>query len=274
VLSIGIMQGRLLPPYEGRLQAFPADRWREEFALAREAGLSSIEWIYELHHEANNPVVTDTGIAEIHALGTRYNVAVWSICADYFMQAVPFVDGKLYPERVARLKWLLERAAKLRAWYVVVPFIDQSSVRTSNDRRALRDLLAEVLPHAERYGVEVHLETDLSPEDLGAFLTECAHPLLKINYDIGNSASLGFDPSVELNTLRRWLGSVHVKDRVLGGGTVPLGGGNADFPTCLRLIGDSGYKRPYIMQVARDREGDEVAWAQQNRKFIERHWTW
>ena len=29
--SIGIMQGRLVPPVKGRIQAFPSERWRDEF---------------------------------------------------------------------------------------------------------------------------------------------------------------------------------------------------------------------------------------------------
>ena len=46
--SIGIMQGRLVPPVKGRIQAFPSERWRDEFALAQQAGLQAIEWIYDL----------------------------------------------------------------------------------------------------------------------------------------------------------------------------------------------------------------------------------
>ena len=45
--EIGIMQGRLLPPINGHIQAFPENRWREEFAIARECGLGFIEWIFE-----------------------------------------------------------------------------------------------------------------------------------------------------------------------------------------------------------------------------------
>jgi len=36
---LGIMQGRLVPPVEGRFQAFPRDRWTAEFPRAAEAGL-------------------------------------------------------------------------------------------------------------------------------------------------------------------------------------------------------------------------------------------
>lgn len=267
---VGIMHGRLLPPFEGRFQTFPAERWRDEFAYAGKAGLASIEWIYETYHEAENPLSSDAGIAEIHRLSAESGVKVRSICADYYMQALLVSDGKVEKKQAAHLHWLLERAALLGAIYVILPFVDQSAIRTQDDRRALGELLADVLPHAARLGVEIHLETDFPPEVFAALLTEFAHPSLKANYDIGNSASLGFDPEVELKILRPWLGSVHVKDRVLGGGTVPLGTGNAKLETCFRLIVEAGYNRPFIMQVARGIEGDEVVWATKNRLFIER----
>ena len=51
---IGVMQGRLSPPRGGRIQSFPVDTWREEFGLARQAGLDCIEWIYEMEAAENN----------------------------------------------------------------------------------------------------------------------------------------------------------------------------------------------------------------------------
>ena len=47
------MQGRLSPPVDGRIQAFPRVWWREEFALADEADLRIMEWT--LDHEKLHP---------------------------------------------------------------------------------------------------------------------------------------------------------------------------------------------------------------------------
>ena len=62
--EIAIMQGRLLPPYEGRFQAFPAKQWRDEFASANKAGLGCIEWIFEKPNEHLNPFGSDEGIKD------------------------------------------------------------------------------------------------------------------------------------------------------------------------------------------------------------------
>ena len=51
-----------------------------------------------------------------------------------------------------------------------------------------------------------------------------------INYDIGNSAALGYDSAEEISAYAPRILHVHVKDRVRGGTTVPLGTGNADLP--------------------------------------------
>ncbi len=37
--SIGVMQGRLLPKYEGRYQAHPIGYWQKEFYLVADFGM-------------------------------------------------------------------------------------------------------------------------------------------------------------------------------------------------------------------------------------------
>jgi len=266
---VGAMHGRLSPPFEGRFQTFPALSWRDEFYAAAKVGLASIEWIYEVPHEDDNPLRTDDGLAEMRTLMNETGVRVNSICADYYMQSLLVVNGQRQPGMVEHLKWLLGRAAALNLWYVILPCVDASSLKTAADASALKEILHEVLPLAGQLNVEIHLETDLAPKDFVRLLQDMNDPFLKANYDIGNSASLGFDPDEELTLLGPWLGSVHVKDRVLNGATVALGTGNADFPTCFRLIKAAGYARPFILQAARGNVGEEIAWLGQNREFVE-----
>ncbi len=264
------MQGRLLPPVGGRLQSFPVDGWRDEFSRAKEAGLDCIEWIYEAGTNAANPLETDEGIVEIRRLVDATTIAVWSVCADYYMsENLVYPDGGMRAEIVEHLKWLVGRAGSLGVRYVVLPFVDASSLRSPAEIEGLRHVLISVIPVAERVGVELHLETDLQTADLVAVLRSVNHPLVRANYDMGNSASLGHDPVEELTLLGPWLGSVHVKDRVLGGGTVPLGSGSADFPTCFRLISAAGFNGPYILQAARQTGLSEPDLAIRNRQFVQ-----
>jgi L-ribulose-5-phosphate 3-epimerase len=268
--QVGIMQGRLLPPYEGRFQAFPAARWREEFSRAREAGLSCIEWIYEEPHEAENPVASDVGLAAVRSAAAQTGVLVRSICADYYMTQPLVRDGSGI-DRTAQdhLAWLIGRAQQLGVSYLVLPFVDASSIRTASGREALVELLGQMLPRAAAAGIELHLETDFPPEIFAGVLRAVGHPSLRCTYDIGNSASLGFDPDEEFDHLAPFLGSVHVKDRIRGGGTVPLGTGSADFPRVFHRILTAGFRRWFILQAAREEPGREVAWSAANRCFVE-----
>ncbi|MGE5373169.1 MAG: sugar phosphate isomerase/epimerase family protein [Solirubrobacterales bacterium] len=268
---IGIMQGRLLPPSDGKIQSFPAARWTEEFELARQAGLHCIEWIYEKPNEEKNPVRTDSGIEEMLRLSGASGVQVKSICADYYMtEHLVTKDGASIRTNVDHLIWLIGQGGKLGINYIVLPFVDSSSLASEAEFAALADILVLVLPAAEANRIELHLETDFTPKVLRAFLDRIGHPLVKANYDIGNCASLGHDPNEELVLLKDLLGSVHVKDRVLGGGTVPLGTGSADFETCFRLFNAAGFSGPYILQAARQDGMTEVELAVQNRKLVER----
>lgn len=272
MIPIGIMQGRLLPRFEGRFQAFPADGWEREFYLARDAGLQCIEWIYETYHESANPLGSAVGIGEIRELTVETGVQVRSLCADYYMQKL-LLDAEGVPrgEVVQHLAWLIARAGALGIGYIVLPFVDASALRSARAAEGLRDILRRAAPAARSRNVELHLETDLPAAQLAALLASIGSPRVRANYDIGNSAALGHPAAGELPALREWLGSVHVKDRVLGGGTVSLGTGAADFDACFRLIPSFGFAGPYILQAAREDGIPEVDLAARNRRFVEEH---
>lgn len=271
MIDVGIMHGRLVPPFEGRFQAFPANKWREEFSYAKKAGLSHIEWIYEKPHENENPISTDAGIAEIQSLILETGVNISSICADYYMTE-PLIgsDGNTNDAVVEHLRWLIGRANLLEITYIVLPFVDASSLKSKAQIDGLISLLISLAPEAKLANVELHLETDLNPHKFSALLKSVNSEFIKANFDMGNSASLGFDPNEELTLLAPFLGSVHVKDRVLGGGTVQLGTGNTDLETCFRLIKKTGFNRWFVLQVSRGHDGDEVTWAITNREYVER----
>jgi L-ribulose-5-phosphate 3-epimerase len=272
VNPIGIMQGRLVPPAGNRIQSFPREAWRCEFERAARAELACIEWIYDLDGAEANPLGNDAGIEEVRALSAQYGVAVRSVCADYFMDR-PLVRATAAEraERLRTLHWLLGRCAACGIRRMVLPFVDASRIDTPTDEDDVVACLEQTLPAAERVGVEMHLETSLSPRDFARLLERLPHPFIKVNYDSGNSASLGYHPRDEFAAYGDRVGSVHVKDRVRGGGTVPLGAGDTDLPAFFESLGEIGYAGPLVLQVARGVPGDEVAWARHNRNLVLDH---
>lgn len=269
---VGIMQGRLLPPTNNQIQCFPRDRWEEEFELAAIAGLHCIEWIYDLHSADMNPISTDAGVSKIELLSAKYSVQVLSLCADYFMdKPLTNVDNDELRQRLSHLEWLLTRCQLTGINRVILPFVDNSRIKTKDEFENVCKSLKQVLSVAEKTGVEIYVEMSLPPTQFADFLSNIPHPLLKVNYDSGNSSSLGYDLDDEFNAYGAQIGSVHIKDRILGGGTVPLGTGSTNFQALKNNLGKINYTGAFILQVARGIVGDEVSLAIDNRKFVMQH---
>lgn len=266
---IGTMQGRLVEPENNTIQAFPRERWRDEFPRAAEAGLNSIEWIHDSYGYDFNPLLRAEGRAEMLQLSKQYGIAVRSVCADWFMEK-PLVQssGQERENRRNHLRDLLPMAREVGANRVVIPFVDNSSLRTTQDQHDAVAMLGGLVADARAAGVELHLETDLGPSGFADLLSALPEDLFFVNYDTGNSASLGYSPAEEFSAYGRRVGSVHIKDRRRGSSTVPLGTGDCDFSAVRSGLRQAGYTRDYILQAARGTPGDEVAWARQNRHFV------
>jgi L-ribulose-5-phosphate 3-epimerase len=268
---IGIMQGRLVPAVDNRIQCFPRNNWEKEFLLAAEAKIECIEWIYDLYGADINPLSTDTGIEKIKTLSSQYKVEVLSLCADYFMDK-PFlrISKKELNERLETLFWLIERCQKTDINRIILPFVDSSQINTKVDMEDVIAILKNVIAKAENAGVEIHLETSLPPKQFAELLDKIKHKMLKVNYDSGNSSSLGYKPKEEFEAYGNRVGSVHIKDRVYKGTTVPLGTGDANFDELFNCLNQIKYSGDYILQVARGVTGGEVAWAKENRVFVQK----
>ena len=266
------MQGRLVPPTDNRIQCFPRERWSDEFALASQAGLDCIEWIYDLYGADVNPLATDAGIEKLKELIRLHNVKILSICADYFMDK-PLVRASQaeLDDRISTFYWLLERGRLIGINRMVIPFVDASRIDTQTEFDGVVTVLKRLLQEAGKTGIEIHLETSLNPARFAELLAQLPHPLLKANYDSGNSSSLGFNPREEFAAYGERVGSVHIKDRLLGAGTVPLGTGDADFQALAESLEKIAYHGDFILQAARGASGDEVALARQNRAFVLEH---
>ena len=254
--NIGVMQGRLLPKFNGLYQAHPKDYWQEEFEIAKNLGLDSIEFILDFNFATENPLLTQNGISEIQELSNYHGVQVKTICADYFMIA-PLHSEKKYESLKSQkiLVRLLKNSKKLGVTDIVIPCVDQSSLNSTNAENLFIKSLTEVLPFAEDYEINLSLETDLNPKSFIRLLNRFQSERVKVNYDIGNSASLGFDPVQELDSYGHKISDIHIKDRTLNGGPVLLGKGDANFKAFFDKLKEFNYSGPFIMQAYRDEEG-------------------
>lgn len=253
---IGTMQGRLLPKYKNRYQAHPIGYWQDEFPIAKKMGMDCIEFILDFNDSDSNPLLNHAGIDEILLVSERTGVTVASICADYLMEApLHSKDDSVAEQSVTVLTQLIDSAISLGATDIVIPCVDQSTLsgRHSQDRLATR--LYSLLNLAEKANVNLSLETDLAPEPFATLLERFDSKRLTANYDIGNSAALGYDPVEELEAYGGRISDIHIKDRVRNGGPVRLGDGSADFDLFFSKLTSMNYTGPFIMQAYRDNEG-------------------
>ncbi|MBF0369430.1 MAG: sugar phosphate isomerase/epimerase [Magnetococcales bacterium] len=257
--NIGFMQGRLSPLVDGKIQAFPKDHWQAEFPLAEKIGLSLMEWTLDQEGLRQNPLLTPDGRREIQGLCQAHGVSIETLTADCFMQAPFFkVAGEERQALLDDLRAVLQGAGEVGVRLVVLPLVDNGALKRLVEEKALRDGLLALIPLLEQTGVRIIFESDFPPPWLSTFIATFPKDHFGINYDIGNSAALGFDPEEEMAAYGSRIWNVHVKDRLLGGTTVPLGQGSADFPRVFSLLKKSGYGGRYILQTARAKE--EAHW--------------
>ncbi|MBI2064077.1 MAG: sugar phosphate isomerase/epimerase [Candidatus Yanofskybacteria bacterium] len=270
--SIGIMQGRLTSPKGRGIQFFPFEEWDREFSEAAKLGLNEIEFIFDLDEYRENPLWTDEGVLKIKSLIRDSGVTVNNICADFFMRRPFFrVNDAIRKENVKVLKKLIEQANDIGAKNVEIPLLDNSSLKTSKEEEALAKSIAECLPIAQNHGVFLSLETDLPPTRFLELLKRFPNHSVKAVYDSGNSSSLGYDSYEEITTLGDFIINIHIKDRVLGGGTVPLGTGSADFDKLFSGLKKINYRGGFILQAARGEDEEEKKTVRSQMKFLKNY---
>ena len=257
--KIGIIQGRLLPKYQGRYQAFPVGIWQHEFKFAQGCGRDLIEVILAFKDADENPLLKEGGVEEVKSLIKQTGVSIQTICADYFMEApLHSADENIVQVSQKTMLRLLDNAKNLGVTDIIVPCVDQSSLSDQGSVARFVENLTPCLKIAEKYNINLSLETDLAPQPFISLLNRFKSNHITVNYDIGNSAGLGYNCNEELDVYGSRITDIHIKDRVRDGGSVMLGEGNADFEGFFTKLRKFDYQGPFIMQAYRDDEGIEV----------------
>lgn len=250
---IGFMQGRLSPIRNGRIQSFPWETWDEEFEVASMLNLEKMEWTIDSENFSKNPILTYSGQVEIKRLKENFNIEIPSVTCDYFMENPPW---KSNPEELfLGIKSILQGMSEVGGKILVIPLVDNSSLSDSIKFSAIELFFRRLVGVLYSHEVRIAFETDLSPNQFSSFMDNFDKDIFGVNYDIGNSAAFGFKPLEEFAAIGERIINVHVKDRLLGGTTVPLGTGNADFSTVFKCLYEIGYVGDFIMQTARAQDG-------------------
>lgn len=257
--QIGFMQGRLCERVDGKIQAFPWRDWENEFPAAAEIDLHLMEWTLDQERLYENPLVTEDGQEKIRGFCQQYDVSIPSLTGDCFMQA-PFwkTNGKARTDLQSDFLAIVRACAAVGIRMMVVPLVDNGRLETAEQENDLVDFLLAQQPFLAEHQLQVIFESDFTPHELARFIARLPFEGFGINYDIGNSAALGFKPADEFAAYGDRVVNVHVKDRVLGGTTVPLKNGSADFDAVFAALAQKKYQGNFILQTARAAEGNHA----------------
>jgi L-ribulose-5-phosphate 3-epimerase len=248
---IGVMQGRLSPPFMDKIQSFPKDTWKEEFEAAQEIGLHGIEWTIDLENFEAHPLIDKKQEIAVNKLLSKYSFGINSVTCDYFMQGRPWEDSANFESMKTCLESLLNSQLIVEGTILVLPLVDLGSPVRETHWLELRKYLLSIRKSLESKNVFIAFEFDIVPEMQMEFVSTLGSPNFGINFDTGNSASNGFEPKSEISTIFPRLLNVHLKDRKLGGTTVPLGEGSTDFEVIFAELHQLNYSGNYILQCAR-----------------------
>ena len=253
------MQGRLSPIVNGRIQAFPWAGWQEEFRIAQELGFGLMEWTLDHEERYANPLLNPEGQFQIRMLCKTREMKILSLTGDCFMQN-PFWKAQDEESKslISDFRTIVEGCANVGIQMIVMPLVDNGRLENQAQENALVNILKEEATLLSKLNIKVIFESDFGPMQLAQFIARFDPMLFGINYDIGNSASMGFDPAKEIAAYGDRILNVHVKDRLRAGTTVPLGTGNADFDAVFNALSRAGYVGKYILQTARAADGQHA----------------
>lgn len=249
-IKIGVMQGRLSPPIHNTIQAFPENSWENEFELARNIGLDSIEWVFDTYEK--NPIMNNQ-LEKIKNNISKYRIDVNSVCADYFMVNKLFNESDYnINKNLEVLQRLAVNCSKVGIKIIEIPLVDISSLKSEQNKNELINNMEKILPKIQDLEIIIALETDLPPNQFIKLLNRFEDIPVYANYDTGNSASLGYNVKEELKILKNKIKNIHLKDRIIHGKTVSFGLGDTQFEDFFKTLKEVNYSGELIIQGARE----------------------
>ncbi len=164
---------------------------------------------------------------------------------------------------------LLEVCHELGIPRLALSLEDNSALLNKTHVKEAINSLKIITKKAKKYGLIVSLETSLSVINIKNLLKKVDSKILKINFDLGNSCSLGEDTPQAILELNSLIHSIHIKDRnILFGTTVPFGKGDVDFNECFKSLKMINFKGDIVIQGARGK--NHIRTAQNYLKFVKR----
>ena len=264
---IGFMQGRLLNRINKQIQYFPDKNWQKEIEIAKFNNFNLMEWTINYENIKNNPLYNGD-LKDLKSILKNKKFRIQTVTCDFFMQR-PFFKEKKKPKvkrYISDLLKVINNCSKLKFKYIVLPLVDNSSIKDKNEEKLLIDGLKRmIIPKLKK--LKILFEIDYNPKLILPFIKKFNSKKIGINYDTGNSAGLNYDFNDEVKYFK-YVKNIHIKDRKKFGTTVRLGRGNWKYKTFFKKMKKLDYKGFFILQTARSKNNNHLQELSLNKNFF------
>ncbi|WP_435151233.1 sugar phosphate isomerase/epimerase family protein [Candidatus Pelagibacter bacterium nBUS_44] len=266
-INIGYMQGRLLSDNTDKIQNFPDLNWKNELFIANKIDFKLVEWTINKNNINKNPLYNNK-LDELKRLSKKFKIKINSVTCDYFMEDCFFKKKNYFRKKKIKsnIKQILNNCNKMGIKYLILPLVDQSSIKNKKEENILYKYIKNILKNYTG-NTNILFESDFHPSKLFKFIEKFNSKKVGINYDTGNSASLDFDINDEIEYFN-YVKNIHIKDRLKNGSTVALGKGNWNYKKFSKAIRKIKYKGSYILQTARSKTRNDIEELIRNRNFL------
>jgi hexulose-6-phosphate isomerase len=262
-MNFGIMQGRLVDSEKkNTIQYFPSRKWKNEIFLMKKIGIKKLEWTINFENMKSNHLFNSKKNKELKSHLAIEKIDVPSVTCDFFMQR-PFFKKKKYKKTLLDLKKVIKLSSNIGVKLIVLPLVDNSSIENIEQEQNLINEIKKISKNLKK-NQKIIFETDYPPKKIIEFMKKL-NKKFGINYDTGNSASIGYSFNDEKRYFK-YVKNIHIKDRIFRGGSVRLGKGNYNFKLLFNYLKKIKYSGNLILQTARAR--NHVNEILINKKFI------
>ncbi|CAN1593546.1 IolE Sugar phosphate isomerases/epimerases [Candidatus Pelagibacterales bacterium] len=265
-MKLGIMQGRLVPSEKkNSIQYFPEKQWKKEINLMIKNDIKILEWTINIENIRKNHLFNEKLNKELIQFVCNKNIQIPSVTCDFFMQK-PFFKEKKFRKTLEDLKKVIKLSQNIGVKFIILPLVDFSSIENSYQEEILIVEMKKISKHLKPKQ-KILFEIDYPPNKVLKFLKKLDHKF-GINYDTGNSASLGYDFEEEKKYFK-YVRNIHLKDRLFRGSTVRLGNGDYEFKKFFTFLKKIKYKNNLILQTARGL--NDLSEIKVNKNFVENY---
>tara|TARA_B100000029_G_C17490317_1_gene928885 strand:- start:161 stop:1051 length:891 start_codon:yes stop_codon:yes gene_type:complete len=280
--KIGIIQGRLSPPLNGKIQSFPINVWEKEFPIANECGFDGIELVIDSDNWIENPLYTQEGTDKILQISEKTGLEIFSVDPLYLTErGLMSNDPIICSERLEFMKNIIPNCYQLGMKYIIMPIIINPDLGVTEKLKSktnmiyLKEFLKHCLDITIKYDVGLALETALNGEEILELIDELDSTSIYVCYDTGNSSYFGHNIESDLNLLSDLLVEVHIKDhsatdenghQINYYNSVELGTGDVDFNLVFNTLSKINFSGNYILQMARGE--DHIGVAKSSLNFV------